>query len=173
MTNLKALKNLYIANGGQSADVEDMTTTAEVINALAGFIGIADTGVASAAASKTYWGTKVSAMQTGVTVADGVITGTLKYIEGGITPTGTLSGSGNFMALKFTNNSDADAIKVGLVPSSTGMDLVELDEDMDCVFKVSGEVGGVQQVIKVVTIKDGIEKTQTFDISGLVLETEA
>lgn len=75
------------------------------------------------------------------------------------------------MALKFINE-DADSVKVGLVPSSTGMDLVTLDPDMDCVFKVSGEVGGVQQVLKVVTTKNGIDKTQMFDISGLTLETE-
>ena len=171
MTNLKALKNLYVANGGQYADVANMTTSADVINAIAGYIGVEDTGVTPAAASKVYWGTRVSNMQTGIDIEDGFITGTLKFIQGGIAP-GTLSGDGNFMALKFIND-DADSVKVGLVPSSTGMDLVELDEDMDCVFKVSGEVGGVQQILKVVTIKDGIEKTQTFDISGLVLETEA
>lgn len=171
MTNLKALKNLYAANGGAPADVANMTQNAQVINAIAGYTGVADTGVTPAAASKVYWGTRVSNMQTGIDVEDGFITGTLKFIQGGIAP-GTLEGDGNFMALKFINE-DADSVKVGLVPSSTGMDLQTLDEDMDCVFKVTGEVGGVQQVLKVVTKKNGIEKTQVFDISGLTLETEA
>ena len=171
MTNLKALKNLYAANGGAPADVANMTQNAQVINAIAGYTGVADTGVTPAAASKVYWGTRVSNMQTGIDVEDGFITGTLKFIPGGIAP-GTLSGDGNFMALKFINE-DADKVKVGLVPSSTGMDLQTLDEDMDCVFKITGEVGGVQQVLKVVTEKNGIEKTQVFDISGLTLETEA
>lgn len=171
MTNLKALKNLYAANGGAPADVANMTQNAQVINAIAGYTGVADTGVTPAAASKVYWGTRVSNMQSGVDVEDGFITGTLKFIQGGIAP-GTLEGDGNFMALKFINE-DADSVKVGLVPSSTGMDLQTLDEDMDCVFKVTGEVGGVQQVLKVVTKKNGIEKTQVFDISGLTLETEA
>lgn len=171
MTNLKALKNLYAANGGAPADVANMTQNAQVINAIAGYTGVADTGVTPAAASKVYWGTRVSNMQSGIDVEDGFITGTLKFIQGGIAP-GTLEGDGNFMALKFINE-DADKVKVGLVPSSTGMDLQTLDEDMDCVFKVTGEVDGVQQVIKVVTIKNGIEKTQVFDISGLTLETEA
>lgn len=171
MTNLKALKNLYAANGGAPADVANMTQNAQVINAIAGYTGVADTGVTPAAASKVYWGTRVSNMQTGIDVEDGFITGTLKFIQGGIAP-GTLSGDGNFMALKFIND-DADSVKVGLVPSSTGMDLQTLDEDMDCVFKITGEVGGVQQVLKVVTTKNGIEKTQVFDISGLTLETEA
>lgn len=171
MTNLKALKNVYVANGGQPADVAGMTQNAQVINAIAGYAGVEDTGVTPAAASKVYWGTRVSNMQTGIDVEDGFITGTLKFIQGGIAA-GVLEGDGNFMALKFINE-DADSVKVGLVPSSTGMGLVELDEDMDCVFKVSGEVDGVQQVLKIVTTKNGIEKTQVFDISGLELETEA
>ena len=172
MTNLKALKNLYAANGGAPADVANMTQNAQVINAIASYTGVADTGVTPAAASKVYWGTRVSNMQSGVDVEDGFITGTLKFIQGGITPTGTLSGDGNFMALKFINE-DADRVKVGLVPSSTGMDLQTLDEDMDCVFKITGEVGGVQQVFKVVTTKNGISKTQIFDLSDLDLNTEA
>ena len=39
MTNIEALKNLYVANGGDRADVEDMNLSSEVINALAGYIG--------------------------------------------------------------------------------------------------------------------------------------
>ena len=175
MKNTEALKNLYVAMGGDRAEVADKTTSADVINALAGYIGIKDTGVQAAKSSKEYWGVKVSAMQSDVVVADGAITGTLKFIAGGITPTGTLSGDGNFLALKFTdtNGVEPDAVKVGLVPSSTGMDLQPLDNDWDGVFKITGEVGGVQQVLKVVTTKDGVEKTQIFDLSGLTLNTEA
>ena len=173
MTNVEALKNLYVALGGSRAEVADLSITPDVINAIAGYVGIKDTGVQPAKASNEYWGVKVSAMQTGLTVADGAITGTLKFIAGGLAQTGPLAGDGNFMALKFTDNNAADSIKVGLVPSASGMGLVELDADMDGVFKVSGEVNGVQQVFKVVTTKDGVEKTQVFDLSGLTLNTEA
>ena len=76
------------------------------------------------------------------------------------------------MALKFINNSNADKIEVGLVPSASGMGLVELDADMDCVFKVTGEIGGVYQILKVVTTVGDVKKTQTFDLTGLTLNQE-
>ena len=52
------------------------------------------------------------------------------------------------------------------------MGLLPLDEDMNAVFKIAGEIEGVQQVLKVVTEKNGMVKTQVFDLTGLVLETE-
>ena len=172
MTNVDALKNLYVAYGGSAEEVADLTTSAEVINALAGYVGIEETSVLPAKSSNEYWGTKVSAMQSNVVVADGAISGTLKFIAGGITPTGTLSGDGNFMALQFVDNAGADKIEVGLVPSASGMPLQELDSDMDAVFKVAGEIGGVPQVLKVVTTVGDVSKTQIFDLSGLELKSE-
>lgn len=172
MTNTEALKKLYVANGGALADVADLATSADVIASLAGFIGIKEINVQPEKASATLFGTKVSAMQSNVVVADGAITGTLKFIAGGLSPSGYLSGDGNFLALKFVDPNGADDIKVGLQPSA-GSGLVSLDDDMNAVFKVAGILDGEQQVLKVVTTKDGIVKTQTFDLTGLVLETEA
>lgn len=172
MTNTEALKKLYAANGGNPADVAEATTSAEVIASLAGFIGIKDVNVQPEKASATLFDHKVSAMQSNVVVADGAITGTLKFIAGGLAPSGYLSGDGNFLALKFVDPNGADVVEVGLVPTA-GSGFVPLDEDMNAVFKVSGEIGGVQQVLKVKTTVDGTTKTQTFDLSGLVLETEA
>ena len=181
MNTIEALQALYVAFGGQLTDtyetiadgvpVSNYVVIPDVIAAIAGYVGVKETGVQAEKSSATLFGTKVSAMQTGVNVADNAITGTLKFIQGGIAP-GTLSGDGNFLALKFVDNNNADSIKVGLVPSSSGMDLVELDEDMNGVFKVSGEVGGVAQVLKVVTTVNGVAKTQIYDLSGLTLETE-
>lgn len=172
MTNLEALKKLYVANGGAASDVADLTTTADVINAMAGYMSIEDVNVQPEKSNTEYLGYKASQMQTGLSVADGAITGTLKYIEGGIAPSGPLAGSGNFMFLKFVDPNGADDVKVGLVPSA-GTGMVSLDPDMNCVFKVAGEIGGVQQVLKVVTTVDDVVKTQTFDLSGLTLNTEA
>lgn len=170
MTNTEALKNLYVALGGQRDEVSALTTNAELINAIAGLVGIKDTGVQPEKGTTDFWGTKASTMQTGLAVADGAITGTLKYLDSGQLVTDW--GAGNFMALKFIDNNEADSIKVGLVPSVSGMPLQELDEDMNGVFKVTGLVDGVQQIFKVVTTKDGVEKTQIFDLTGLTLNNE-
>ena len=174
-TTVKALKNLYVALGGNAETVKDANVIPDVINEIAGYVGIKDTGVHPEKGSTTLYGSKVSAMQTNLNVADGAITGTLKFIAGGLAQSGPLAGDGNFMALQFVNESNAESIKVGLVPSASGMPLQEVvgDPDMNGVFKVTGEVGGVQQVFKVVTTKNGISKTQIFDLSDLDLNTEA
>lgn len=169
-TNVQALKNLYVAEGGNRKDVENLVTSADVINAIAGFKLVKDVTVQTEKSNTTVFGKKVSELQTGVQVADGAITGTLKFIEGGLAESGPLAGDGNFMCLKFIDPNDADSIKVGLDPS-LGTGLVELvgDPDMNGVWKVTGLVEGVQQVFKVVTTVNGVVKTQTFDLSGLVL----
>lgn len=171
MTNVEALKNQYVALGGSLEDVADINTNAEMLNAIAGFDAIDDVNVQPEKANTEYLGVKASQMQTGLVVADGAVTGTLKFIQGGISPSGPLAGDGNFMFLKFVDPNGADEVKVGLVPSA-GTGMVALDPDMNCVFKVAGQIGGVDQVLKVVTTKDGVSKTQTFDLSGLTLETE-
>ena len=130
------------------------------------------TTVEPEAGTTEVFGALVSTLQSGVTVKGNKITGTLNFIEGGITQTGTLSGDGYFLALKFTDNANADEIKVGLVPS-LGSGLVALDDDMNAVFKITGVVNGRQQVLKVVTIVDGEAKTQIFDISGLTFANPA
>lgn len=168
MTNVQALKKLYTAYGGNASDVAGLQTSAEVIAATAGFIGIADVNVQPEKGNTEYLGVKASQMQTGLVVADNAITGTLKFIENGISPSGPLAGSGNFMFLKFVDPNGADDVKVGLVPSA-GTGMVSLDIDMNCVFKVAGVYEGEQQVLKVITTVDGIAKTQTFDLTGLVL----
>lgn len=117
------------------------------------------------------YGKEVSELQTDVQVVDGAITGTLKYIAGGLADSGPLAGNGNFLALKFNNvDPNATSVMVGLDPSvSTG--LVELlgDPDMSGVFKVSGSIGDVPQVFKVVSTIAGKQITQTYDLSGLTL----
>ena len=164
---IKALQNLYVAVGGSISDVLNFVTIPDVIDAIAGFVGIKETGVQAEKGTVTLFGSKVSAMQSNVVVADNAITGTLKFISGGLATSGPLAGDGNFLALKFIDENNADSIKVGLVPSASGMDLVELDSDMNGVFKISSDLN---QVLKVVTTLGGVSKTQTFDLSGLELE---
>ena len=106
-------------------------------------------------------------MQTGVTVAEGAITGTLHYLSSGQLVSDW--GAGNFLALKFTDiDATATSVKVGLDPSR-GSGLVEIidDPDKNGVFKISDKD---EQKFVVVT-SDGIwSLRQEFDLSGLTAE---
>lgn len=109
----------------------------------------------------------VSDIQTGVAVTGNKITGTLKYLDGS-DPISGYWGAGNFLVLKFSNvDPKATSVKVGMDPSQ-GSGLVELlgDPDMNCVAKVTDKNA---QVFKVVTTDGHATKTQTFDLSDLVL----
>lgn len=120
----------------------------------------------AAATKESYWGTAVSAMQSNIAIANGAITGTLKFLDSGALVTGW--GEGNFIALKFTVPSGVTSCKVGLSPSvSSG--LVELDNDKDGVFKVTNKD---TQKFVIVTTNGQYTLTQEFDLSGLTCETE-
>lgn len=114
---------------------------------------------------------KPADFQDKVTVADGEITGELTFIEGGLSPSGPLAGDGYFLALKFDNFASgltyAD-VKVGLVPSASGMGLVTLDSDKNAVFKITNKNN---QKLKVVQADNaGHKNIQYFGLSGLTLE---
>ena len=104
-------------------------------------------------------------MQTGLNVADGKITGTLKYLDSGAIATDW--GAGNFMALKFTNiDADATSVKVGMSPSQ-GSGLVEIltDPDKNGVFKVTDKT---KQKFVVESTVGSFTNRQEFDLSELV-----
>jgi len=105
-------------------------------------------------------------MQSGITVADGAITGSLSYLSSGQLVTDW--GPGNFLGLKFTNlDSDATSVKVGLDPSA-GSGLVEIIDDPDKmgVFKITDK--DTQKMV--VVQSDGVFKLrQEFDLSGLTV----
>lgn len=120
----------------------------------------------AAATAASYWGTAVSAMQSNIAIANGKVTGTLKYLDEGQLVTDW--GAGNFMALKFTVPDGATSCKVGLDPSvSSG--LVELDEDKDAVLKVTDNE---TQKLVIVTTDGTHTLRQEFDLSELVCQTE-
>ena len=134
--------------------------------AIENYVATQALAVTSAAATKeSYWGTAISAMQSNIAIADGKITGTLKYLDEGQLVTDW--GAGNFMALKFTVPDSATSCKVGLDPSvSSG--LVELDEDKDGVFKVTDNE---TQKFVIVTTDGTHTLRQEFDLSELVCQT--
>ena len=110
---------------------------------------------------------KVSDMQENIIIGTDKITGTLKFIKGGIAPSGILAGDGYFMALKFSDvDASATSKKVGLVPSE-GSGLVELDSDMNAFMKITD----IQNQVFEVVITDGTRTgVQKFDLSGLELK---
>lgn len=135
--------------------------------------GVATVGVTAEAGDTTFPWTEYtpSQFQSNVNVGDNAITGTLKFIEGGLASSGPLEGDGNFIALKFTADdwNKFTSVKVGLDPSA-GTGLVEIinDPDKNGVFKVSN----TSQVFKVVATDGTDTVTKTYSLAGLVLETE-
>ena len=160
-----ALKALAVAHGVDESQLND--DTSDIIMAIAGADAFSNgVSIASPDADQDFWGTKTSDMQTGLTVANGAITGTLTKLT-----TGSLVdvwGEGYFIALKFTkSNSKITSIKAGMNPSvSSG--LVELDEDMLGVFKVSDKDA---QRFEILSSDGKLELATFFDLSGLTLST--
>ena len=90
------------------------------------------------------------------------ISGTLKYID-----SGTLKdvwGAGYFLCLKFSDvDETATSVAVGLKPTE-GSGMAELDEDMNCVFKITDKGN---QKLKVVSTDGTRSRVQTYDLNGL------
>lgn len=106
-------------------------------------------------------------------MSNGVISGALTFIEGGLSPDGPLAGDGYFLALKWSDpEQTVTSLKVGLVPSASGMDLIECidDTDRNGVFKISDPN---TQVFKMVQSNSGHKTTQIFRLTGLELEAPA
>lgn len=115
------------------------------------------------------WGHTVSSLQSGISVANGAITGTLKYVSSGALANDW--GAGNFLALKFTNiDTDATSVLVGLEPSE-GSGLVELinDPDKNGVFKITDKTKQKLVVMSRCATHAVIDR---YDLSGLTLQTE-
>ena len=109
----------------------------------------------------------VADMQENIVIANGKITGTLKFVKGGIAPSGILAGDGYFLALKFSDvDETATSKKVGLVPSA-GSGLVELDEDMNAFCRISDKSAQIFEVVITDGTRTGVQK---FDLTDLVLE---
>lgn len=167
----------YSTAVGESFALMGMTLWAEYLDGIAvvevddSFL--TDLTVAADRDDMTYpWTDKTPAdFQSDIVVNGGEVTGTLKFMEGGLSPSGPLAGDGYFLALKYSNFSSGLTyanVKVGLVPSARGMDLQTLDSDSDSVFKVSDKAN--QRVKVVQTDNAGHKNIQYFGLSGLTLE---
>lgn len=99
--------------------------------------------------------------QSDVTVENGVVSGDLTFIEGGLSPAGPLAGDGYFVALKWSDPEEGvTSLKVGLVPSASGMEPVECidDTDRNGVFKIANN----NQVLKIIQSNDDHKTVQVL-----------
>lgn len=115
-------------------------------------------------------------MQSGVSVDNNEITGTLKYVTGytGFSGEPELQ-EGNYLALKFTPVDEDDVITVELLGGNTGHP-VTLDEDLNMVLKIGDPK---KQKIRVVTTHEidaetheTVTSTDMYYLHQLVLEAE-
>lgn len=122
----------------------------------------------SAEATYPWTDKKPADFQSGVTVTGNKITGTLTFIEGGLSPSGPLAGDGYFLALKWSDPAaGVTSLKVGLIPSE-GTGLVECidDTDRNGVFKITDKN---KQKLVIIQSGSGKENVQNFKLSELVL----
>ena len=100
------------------------------------------------------------------------ITGTLNEIDGGLATSGPLAGTGYFLAFKLTSPdwNQYTSVKVGLDPSASGMELVEIltDPDKNGVFKITPNLN--QKFKMVTTDKNGVVETVEYDTTTLTFE---
>ena len=120
--------------------------------------------------SKETYGHLVSEYQDDVAVEGDAVTGTLKFIEGGLAESGPLAGDGYFLCLKWSApEAGVTSVKVGLVPSA-GTGLVEGigDPDRDVVCKISDIQN--QRFTIIQSDAAGHKNVQVFSLAGLTLE---
>lgn len=111
-------------------------------------------------------------MQEDITIdANNVISGKLKFVEGGV-PEAGFDEDGYYLTLHWSDpDEDATSLKVGLQPSAIGMDLVERidDTDRNGLFKVTPDLN--QRFVIIQSNANGNTK-QYFSLEGLTFESE-
>ena len=159
---------------GESLAIMGMTLWAEYLDGIA-VITVDDSfykdlTISPEVGSKETYGHLVSSYQEDVEVNGDAVTGTLKFIEGGLAESGPLAGDGYFLCLKWSApEAGVTSVKVGLVPSA-GTGLVEgiNDPDRDIVVKISDIVN--QRFTIIQSDAAGHKNVQVFSLAGLTLE---
>lgn len=108
-------------------------------------------------------------MQSGVVVDKSSISGALSYVTGytGFSSDTNLQ-SGNFLAIKVATNRVGAVTTVELINDTSGP--VTLDSGMNIVLRISNPE---TQSVRIVTTKDGISVTKTYDLIGLTCGQES
>ena len=164
----EVLKDAYLAAGGLQENLTNDSQTIQGILAAKNNIAVNSIGnvsVTPKAPTDTIYGYTVSDLQTDVKIIDNKIIGKLKYVK-----TGELAdhwGAGCFLALDYADEDSIGATyKVGYYPSE-GSGFVDLTVPDDGAGKVTDPINQKLYVFKKV---NGVEHTQMFDLSGLILE---
>ena len=113
-------------------------------------------------------GKLASDLQTNVVVGEDSITGTLHYVTEytGFSSDPTMQ-EGNYIALQMATLPEDAVTTIEVVGGTSGP--ATLDSDMNAVLKIADET---TQTIRVISSKDGYATvTQTYDLTGLVLES--
>lgn len=94
----------------------------------------------SGSTTEPWGGKRADSFQQDVTVSNGTISGKLKFVEGGLAPSGYLAGDGYFIYLAMTSIAPtATSLLVGLQPSAgSGLQEAIDDPDKTVVCKVAG-----------------------------------
>lgn len=118
-----------------------------------------------------YGGKVASDLQSDITIEGDTISGSLKFIEGGLAETGYLAGDGYFLAVTWSKPAeDVTSLKVGLQPSLESGLIEGIDDpDRTLVVKVTPSMN--QKVVLVQTSDDG-SRAQYFNLD-LDFEPEA
>lgn len=101
------------------------------------------------------------------------MTGDLNFIEGGLAESGPLAGDGWFVALKWNDPEEGvTSLKVGLVPSASGMEPQECidDTDRNGVFKISDTLD--QSMVIIQSTESGKTTKQKLKCSFNLLPAE-
>lgn len=115
--------------------------------------------------SVDLFGKNCEDLQEDIAVANGAITGTLKYVTGYTGFSGKAKEQkGNFIAIKVTNSS-ADEIYAGIAPSVSGKELVKLEADGIIVIQVNDHEN---QEIRVEVVKNGVHDGFDLSLADLV-----
>lgn len=164
------LKDAYLAAGGLQENLTNDSQTIQGMLAAKNKIAvnsISNVSVTPKAPTDTIYGYTVSDLQTDVKLVGDKFVGVLKYVDSGALAEHW--GAGYFLAVDYADeDSDGATYKTGYYPSE-GSGFVDLTVPDDGAGKITDPKNQRLYVFKTV---NGVEHTQIFDLSGLVLEAE-
>ena len=128
--------------------------------------------VSATARVEDCYGKAAADLQSGITVHEDSVEGTLLHVEGytGFNGSEPSEQSGNFLALDFSATPTDSQVTVELVGGSKGPVQLTYPGDMFCVFRITNKD---TQSIKVKAVKDGQTTEKVYSLTQLTLQPSA